>query len=644
MCAKLLSLAALISAAWSATACSQAEQQSNPVIRLKITAGDKVIANERHEFTFKQMSEKMKQAIDRYKARGIAADDCTVEISGDASATCGELEELIKISQEQGITKFSLRFDCAYEFELPLAVPHGGLPEDPEVAPVQLRLESKEDGSLAKMRLNDAVLPSTRELRQQMIAWIGDKRGPGSIADQLEVEIRADQQLKLVHLGDIYAALSGYQDADGKFVSLVQHIYPVRRFDRPEIVEEIIEFETIELEPLDVETVEFAPPVEIDEVLVAPTPDSADKPVEGAPTLDTSSRDPMLRKQLVKKYGGNEASEKAVAEGLKWIASRQASDGGWNFDHNDKLIAAKACPNPGEAVKARNGATGMALLPFLAAGHTHANGDYKKEVHAGLAYLIKNMKVDEKTGSWNEPQGTMYAHGFAAIAVCEAYAMTGDKELLTPAQYALNYIVFSQDPVGGGWRYQPKQAGDSSVTALQTYALKKGLASQLEIPKKTVLGTSKFFDSVQSNDGGQYGYTAPAEGRAGTTAMGLLSRMYLGWKKDEPDLKEGIEYLDKLGPSKSDIYYNYHATMVMFQYGDEPWQRWNARIRDKLIEAQETDEGPAAGSWYFGGSTGSARGGRLFCTSLATLILETYYREPPIYGDKDEAEDEFPLE
>ena len=36
------------------------------------------------------------------------------------------------------------------------------------------------------------------------------------------------------------------------------------------------------------------------------------------------------------------------------------------------------------------------------------------------------------------------------------------------------------------------------------------------------------------------------------------------------------------------------------------------------------------------------KGGRLYCTSLATMILEVYYRHLPIYGKKA-AEDEFEL-
>ena len=37
----------------------------------------------------------------------------------------------------------------------------------------------------------------------------------------------------------------------------------------------------------------------------------------------------------------------------------------------------------------------------------------------------------------------MYSHGICTIALTEAYAMTGDRELLAAAQAALNYIVYA---------------------------------------------------------------------------------------------------------------------------------------------------------------------------------------------------------
>ena len=55
-------------------------------------------------------------------------------------------------------------------------------------------------------------------------------------------------------------------------------------------------------------------------------------------------------------------------------------------------------------------------------------------------------------------------------------------------------------------------------------------------------------------------------------------------------------------------------------------------MRDLLVNSQ-AKKGHEAGSWYEGveGGHGAEAAGRLYCTSLATMILEVYYRHLPIY-------------
>ena len=52
--------------------------------------------------------------------------------------------------------------------------------------------------------------------------------------------------------------------------------------------------------------------------------------------------------------------------------------------------------------------------------------------------------------------------------------------------------------------------------------------------------------------------------------------------------------------------------------------------------------GHQRGSWFMRGDHGSERAGRLYSTSMSTMILEVYYRHMPIYG-KQAASDDFPL-
>ena len=358
-----------------------------------------------------------------------------------------------------------------------------------------------------------------------------------------------------------------------------------------------------------------------------------------------SSRSSNVKGRMLERFGGNAASEKAVAMGLKWLAEHQARNGGWTFAHS--LVCRGQCKDDGRYLTATNAATAMALLPFLGAGQTHLEGEYQQTVRRGLEFLIRKMKVSSGAhpmGSWLEDGGTMYSHGLAAITVCEAYAMTLDPDLLQPAQLSLNFIVDAQDPRGGGWRYAPKQPGDTSVVGWQLMALKSGAMGNLVVPQRTFRLANSFLESVSMNQGAFFGYdrpTAKIEGRLATTSVGLLCRMYLGVGKDDPGIVEGVKFMSARGPNLSDLYYTYYATQVLRHYGGAEWDRWNVKLRDDLIKAQVT-QGHAAGSWltHVSGRGGHQdKGGRLYCTSLATMILEVYYRHMPLYSNKSSADD-----
>ncbi len=430
--------------------------------------------------------------------------------------------------------------------------------------------------------------------------------------------------------------------------------------------EEIEEFEIEEFEPIDVETMEVTTPTpvaaiatevpqEVTEVSVANDVDAAPVHVDlvefserTAPKNDLMAeigsvsgsglegRGAAQRGSMLAKYGGTQGSEEAVARALKWLALHQLPNGSWSFDHRAGQCQGR-CSAQGSLDRGFNGATAMALLPFLGAGQTHKEGKYQETVRRGLYYLASVQKPD---GSLYESGGSMYSHGLCAITLCEAYAMTQDRELMLPAQGSLNFIMYAQDPVGGGWRYQPKQAGDTSVVGWQLMALKSGHMAYLQVNPNTVLGATKFLDSVQADSGSKYGYTGPGSGSA-TTAVGLLCRMYLGWKKDNPSLERGVEYLAGQGPSKSNMYYNYYATQVMRHYEGDTWKKWNEEMRDWLVSSQSR-EGHMEGSWHIRGDHGADRGGRLYCTSMATMILEVYYRHLPIFR-KESTTEEFPL-
>lgn len=364
-------------------------------------------------------------------------------------------------------------------------------------------------------------------------------------------------------------------------------------------------------------------------------------------------RSGATREKLLREGGGNAASEAAVAAGLEFLALHQCVNGSWSLNEFHRHARTAALPagtvkpdnsQPMTTMKNDTAGTAFGLLPFLAAGITNKppkerkQKDYSKGVGRAIEWLIKNQSRNSSDkGSYG---GGMYSHGLATIAMCEAYGLTSDIAIKNSAQAAINFIVAAQDDAGGGWRYAPKQAGDTSVVGWQLMALKSGQMAGLSVPRATLKKVEKYLDSCESSNKGGYSYTAGTGGESLTmTAVGGLCRQYLGVNPRNPSLLGTIKRLKAAPPaSNTNIYYLYYATQVMHHMGGESWAFWNegpdgkgtTGIRNTLIARQDQGLGGRAGQK--GSFPGDGHvGGRLGATSLSLLSLEVYYRHLPLY-------------
>ncbi len=340
-----------------------------------------------------------------------------------------------------------------------------------------------------------------------------------------------------------------------------------------------------------------------------------------------AGRTAARRADLALKEGTPE-SEAAVKAGLAWLVQHQNPAGSWSLD-NFQRVNNCACGDSG--LNSDAAGTALALLPFLGAGHTHRQGDHQRVVKRALDWLVKNQTPSGSFASIGG--GNMYAHGQASLALAEALAMTGDRKLKKPAQRAIDFIVAAQH-TEGGWRYAPRSPGDLSVVGWQIMALRSADLADLNVPVETMEAATRFIDSVQADKiGGRYAYMRGSGARLTMTAEGLLCRQYTGWPKIHPGMASGVEHLAKnLAQIRNpNMYYWYYATQVMHHYQGDPWEAWNAPMRDTLIALQET-QGHQAGSWT-PRDIHDSMGGRVYMTALAICTLEVYYRHAPLYAD-----------
>ncbi|MFM7207128.1 MAG: hypothetical protein ACKO4T_10725 [Planctomycetaceae bacterium] len=322
--------------------------------------------------------------------------------------------------------------------------------------------------------------------------------------------------------------------------------------------------------------------------------------------------------------GGSQASEDAVEAGLDWLATHQAADGSWRFDLSGCRCDG-SCRDPG-TVASTTAATGIALLPFLGAGHTHLDGSHRDTVNRGIYYLMSRMRPTPRGGDLSE--GTMYGHGVATLALAEVLGMTRDPAVQQYVRDAVRFIETAQDLHGGGWRYLPGQPGDTTVTGWQLAALKSASLAGVAVPSPTLDGVHRFLDRVQVRRGEAYGYQSP-QARPCTSAIGLLCRLYTGWP-DEATIDRGLTALAAPGPDPDAIYLNFYLSQALLQRDHRLWKEWNDHNRDQLV-ARQARHAHEAGSWFLDDED-TAPGGRLAHTALAVLTLEVYYRLLPIYG------------
>lgn len=383
-----------------------------------------------------------------------------------------------------------------------------------------------------------------------------------------------------------------------------------------------------------------------------PTTPSRGGPVKPIDVKDIlNGRDRDKRGRMLEKYGGGEATERAVNTGLMWLKRQQRAAGNWSLHEGYPNGATSS------TVHTDTGATSLALLAFLGTGHTHTFGDHQDTVARGLRWL---KGVQKPTGNFFDSieygrSPTYYAHSQATIAMCEAYAMTGDENLRESAAAGVAFLVKSQQPINGGWKYVPqdeKTVGDLSVTGWALMALHTARVAGLDVPPATFDLSARFLDSVQAQNGARYKYepsNPPSRVSAALTAEGLLCRQFLGWPREFPTLQQGVGFItqEKFKPQwtagRRNVYEWYYVGHVMHNVGGQQWKDWYQSVQEAIVPNQtrlgaNKGTNDVRGSWHPTEPTGSPheyadKAGRLYITAMCILILEMPYRHLPVYEE-----------
>ena len=284
--------------------------------------------------------------------------------------------------------------------------------------------------------------------------------------------------------------------------------------------------------------------------------------------------------------------------------------------------AAETKDTGGDVVVAHRGLETIANAPKLDGSGTIAT-TAMNHIRKAIDWLVKQQKEDGDLRGG----GRMYCHGIAAIALCEAYGVSGDQALKEPAERAIAYILASQSKSKGGWRYGPGEDADTSVTGWQYMALHSARMAGLEVPEAAFVSARRWFDHAGGGKhGGLDGYSGPEKNRHAMIATGMFCRHLDLMPPTNPKMQESADglKLKKMNVRSPGFYYVYYATLALYQHQGPIRTEWNDQLKETRPLIQRKD-GNLSGSWDEG-SAHAVAGGRVVSTAMATLIRQTAHR------------------
>jgi len=346
------------------------------------------------------------------------------------------------------------------------------------------------------------------------------------------------------------------------------------------------------------------------------------------------------RKKAIARFGGSPATESAVEAALRWLARHQEADGHWDVKkHEGGARQAGTRLSHDEAV------TALGVLAFLGAGYTHKVGKYQDNVKRGLKWLVSKQLASgafsrEGCGSPGRNDGfEIYDHAIGSLALAEAYGMTRDPALRTPAQKGIDNLIKLRVPYKG-WRHGKWHS--TSVLGWVVMALKSAKVSGLRVDGAGFQGAANKLDAVTDPKSGKVGYSRRGQymfTRGFTmTSVGMVCRQFMGVGNNDPVLRKQADLLltqppvwKKVGTGEPQFFYHwYYGTLAMFQMGGDRWKKWNTALKPSLLNNQRRG-GDEDGSWD-PESGWAPTGGRVYTTALGALTLEVYYRYLPMYS------------
>jgi len=273
----------------------------------------------------------------------------------------------------------------------------------------------------------------------------------------------------------------------------------------------------------------------------------------------------------------------------------------------------------------------------MASGEDPDFGPYADNVRRALRYMLQHQSA--RTGHVAGPgHGPMYHHGFATLALSEAYGVVNERLLWegsdVPAEQrrslgqavelAVRCILTAQQKNSWkAWRYSPDGSdADTTVSGTVLMGLLGARNAGIEVPNEAVEDAIRYFQS-NTLANGLVTYQAGASHGDGVCRAAIATLVYaIAKRKDTPQYAATSSFIRRFLDQdlrSHPFYTRYYMAQALFQSDLPAWRVWNAQTVEQLRELQEQD-----------GSVGSGHG-PVYGTGMSVLALALNYRLLPVY-------------
>jgi hypothetical protein len=301
-------------------------------------------------------------------------------------------------------------------------------------------------------------------------------------------------------------------------------------------------------------------------------------------------------------------------KGLQFLMDSQTDNGNWQDGYSGP------------------GTTGLSLMAFLASGEDPNFGRYSLQIRRAVRSLIRSQ--DATTGYMGD---SMYQHGFALLALAEAYGaidetdlwdgqQTGSKQRSVGEALELGVrcaITSQSKNPHQAWRYSPSaRDADTSVSGAILMGLLAARNAGIEVPDSSIDKAVAYFTSM-TGDSGVVGYSGGMGGFGQSIARSSIACLVfsIAKRKDLSQYEATKKYVTKNMDEQSHYaeYARYYQAQALFQADLDEWEKWNRSLVRQLKSTQNAD-----GSF-------SGQFGKATSTSLNLLALALNYRFLPVY-------------